>query len=128
MQNNINSMRAFALVPIAAIFLRVLGLQTTLRVAKRAVRGHLPNDQTVRTYITWTERAGRYVPGGSCLAQSVALVWLLRGRGMDADVRVGVTNTRAFEAHAWVECDGKELTPSKGAEAIRNSRQFTGEI
>jgi hypothetical protein len=118
MQNNINSMRAFALVPIAAIFLHVLGLQKTLRVAKRAVRGHLPNDKTVRNYITWAERAGRYVPGGSCLAQSVALVWLLRGRGMDADLRIGVTGADTFEAHAWVVCEGKDMTASRGAQPL----------
>lgn len=111
-------MRAFALVPVAAIFLRVVGLQRTLRVARRDVRGHLPNDETVRNYITWTERAGRYVPGGSCLAQAIALVWLLRGQGLAADVRIGVADASAFEAHAWVVCEGKELTASKGAQPL----------
>lgn len=118
MQNNINSMRAFALVPVAAIFLHVLGLQNTLRVARRAVRGHLPNDKTVRNYITWTERAGRYTPGGSCLAQAIALVWLLRGHGMGADLRIGLTEADRFEAHAWVVCEGKEVTASKGAQPL----------
>ena len=111
-------MRAFALVLVAAIFLRVLGLQKTVRVAKRDVRGHLPHDETVRNYIAWTERAGRYMPGGSCLARSIALVWLLRGHGMPADLRIGVTDADAFEAHAWVVCGGKALTASRGAQPL----------
>jgi hypothetical protein len=121
MQNNINSMRAFALVGVAAIFLRVLGLQRMVRVATRDVRGHLPNDQTVRSYITWTDRAGRYVPGGSCLARSLALVWLLRGHGMAADLRIGVTDAGTFEAHAWVVCGENELTASKGAQPLNTA-------
>ena len=111
-------MRAFALVAVAVIFLRVLGLQKTLHAAKRGVRGHLPNDEELQNYIVWTERAGRYVPGASCLAQSMALVWLLRGRGMDADLRIGVKDAGAFEAHAWVVCGEKELTASKGAQPL----------
>ena len=93
-----------------------------MRVAKRDVRGHLPNDETVRNYITWTERAGRYMPGGSCLARSLALVWLLRGHGMAADLRIGVTDADAFEAHAWVVCGEKEMTASKGAHALDAAR------
>lgn len=53
--------------------------------------------------------AARYV-GGTCLTQSLVLVWLLERRGIPAELRIGVRKgERGFEAHAWVELDGAVL-------------------
>jgi hypothetical protein len=53
-------------------------------------------------------RAARYgVVHGSCLAQSLAVWWLLRRCGLEAEVCIGVRrSTDTVEAHAWVEHRG----------------------
>ena len=48
--------------------------------------------------------AGRYVPAnGSCLRQSLLVWWLLRRKGLPAELRIGVQKQEGFAAHAWVE-------------------------
>jgi hypothetical protein len=56
--------------------------------------------------------AARHLPFSSnCLEQSLALWWLLRRRGIPADLRIGVRKDAAsFEAHAWVETNGTVLS------------------
>jgi hypothetical protein len=46
----------------------------------------------------------------SCLPRSLTLWWLLRRRGMDSHLHIGVRKeTGRFEAHAWVEWRGAVL-------------------
>ena len=45
-----------------------------------------------------------------CLEQSLAAAWMLRRRGGAAPIGLGVAGTRgAFDAHAWVEVDGRSV-------------------
>ena len=55
--------------------------------------------------------AGRLGGGrASCLEESLALLWLLGETGIAAELRIGVRKTQEkFEAHAWVEYEGKAL-------------------
>jgi hypothetical protein len=54
----------------------------------------------------------------NCLVQSVALISMLRRRGIDADLKVGVCQDQKGEhgiaAHAWVEFDGNVILDSGG--------------
>lgn len=64
-------------------------------------------------------RAARLVPRGSCLTQAMALQLVLAQRGQSCFVRIGVnrsapdaalaSNVGRFEAHAWVEWQGRVL-------------------
>jgi hypothetical protein len=46
----------------------------------------------------------------NCLEQSLVLWWLLRRRGLAADLRIGARkDEQRFEAHAWVEFCGMAL-------------------
>ena len=46
----------------------------------------------------------------TCLRQSLALWWLLKRRGIPAELRIGVRKDGAgLNAHAWVEFDGTPL-------------------
>lgn len=46
----------------------------------------------------------------TCVPRSLLVWWLLRRRGIDAALRVGVSGSgTAFRAHAWVEHDGTPL-------------------
>jgi hypothetical protein len=47
----------------------------------------------------------------NCLEQSLVLWWLLRRRGIPAALRIGGRkDAEQFEAHAWVELDGANLS------------------
>ena len=46
----------------------------------------------------------------TCLERSIGLWWVLRRRGIDAEVHIGGRKAGGqFEAHAWVECAGAVL-------------------
>lgn len=103
------------MVATAGMLLRVAGVQRVLRYAARPVTGSAIGDHEIGDRIAAIERAGRYVPGATCLATSLALAWILRGRGVPAEIRVGVKTVDGFSAHAWVENEGKALTPATDA-------------
>jgi hypothetical protein len=49
----------------------------------------------------------------TCLRQSLLVYWLLRRRGLDPDIKLGVRkHDGVFDAHAWVELDGVALAQS----------------
>lgn len=54
-------------------------------------------------------RGSRYVPGSTCLVQALAGQWLLLGEGYSPELRIGVSTANGFEAHAWLELEGKVL-------------------
>lgn len=54
----------------------------------------------------------------TCLTRSLVLGWLLRRRGMDAQLRIGVRLAQQqLCAHAWLECDGKPLNEQEAVVA-----------
>jgi hypothetical protein len=51
----------------------------------------------------------------NCLEQSLVLWWLLRRRGIAAELRIGARkDSNGFEAHAWVEWKGEVLDETNG--------------
>ena len=76
----------------------------------RAEKGALPPSLLVsaRLLARMESAAARnlFYPA-SCLERSMVLCWLLRTRGIPAELRVGAhKDADRFEAHAWVECAG----------------------
>jgi hypothetical protein len=71
---------------------------------------------TARTIAQMEEAAARHLPfKTNCLERSLALWWMLRWRGLPADLRIGVRkDAGSFEAHAWVEANGAVLTEPGG--------------
>src|SRR5579864_55413 len=63
----------------------------------------------VREIASLVVSAARRAPGDhTCLHRSLALWWMLRRRGFDGRLRMGVRKgDTAFEAHAWVEYAGE---------------------
>lgn len=53
------------------------------------------------------ERGSRYVAGSTCLVQALAGQWLLQREGYAPQLRIGVSKSEGFEAHAWLELEGK---------------------
>lgn len=69
----------------------------------------------------WVDAAARYHPLRTrCLHRSLALKWMLAGRGIDADLRIGVRREgEELAAHAWLERDGVRLgSTGRTAEAF----------
>jgi transglutaminase-like putative cysteine protease len=98
------TMQSAALIGAAVVAIRVLGVPRTLRIASRPIHG--PTRTVIGDVATAVDRAGRYVPGATCLPKALVLAWMLRRAGLDAAVRFGVKTDGGFDAHAWVESNG----------------------
>jgi hypothetical protein len=112
-------LRAAVLLAGVRLALVVLGWPVVRRFAARAARpvagaATAPPAPLQRA----VERAGRHVPGATCLTQALALQILLGRRGRATDLRLGIAHGegRRLEAHAWLEADGEVLVGAAGRE------------
>jgi len=101
---------AAAWMPLFWLGLRFLSLprfQARLQrsTVKRDAAMSLPEIQALGELVNI---AARHTLGPrSCLTRSLLLGWLLRRRGVESQLRIGVRLTAGvLDAHAWVECDG----------------------
>jgi hypothetical protein len=76
-----------------------------------AARSENNSHSTVADVLRMEEAAARNLFfSTNCLEQSLVLWWLLRRRGIGADLRIGARkDEQRFEAHAWVEFRGMAL-------------------
>lgn len=96
--------------------LRMLPFRTMLgllaRMAKAAPDLH-PTDQALADKMTWAVGVAKcYILGTTtCLAQAFAVKVLLNRRGCQASLRIGVERggEGQFQAHAWVESQGRVM-------------------
>jgi hypothetical protein len=53
--------------------------------------------------------AASYIPGATCLTQALVAQTILRRYGYAPDLKIGVgrSESNRFQAHAWIELDGK---------------------
>ena len=106
-------LRAFFLLRSLSLSLRLAGFRRTREFLSRRLRHGsdrphcAPEDAPVMA-ARMVRAAARNGPGTpTCLAESLALWWLLRREGCAAELRIGIRKPAgAFEAHAWVECNG----------------------
>lgn len=108
---------ALAMLPAIALGVRVLGLRR-LQVALAWVAPHVADAANAEracadagSVARLVDVAGRHGPyKATCLPRSLALQWLLRCRGIETALRVGVRKTpTAIAAHAWIEHEGVPL-------------------
>ncbi len=102
---------ATALIPAMAIGARLLSYERLLGMIEHrpiSAREDGPLAEIIPQCVRATRRAsdnGLY--RGNCLSRSLALSWLLRRRGIAAQVRLGVRVTDGqLQAHAWVGTSG----------------------
>lgn len=113
-QDRILFFKLWILLFCVALLLRVLDFQRTRRLLDRLSPSGTRQAKATEEGMAYaldlgrlTKIAGRYVPAnGTCLRQSLLVWWLLRRRGLPADLRIGVSKGEVFAAHAWVELDG----------------------
>jgi hypothetical protein len=115
--------RALLALALVRCCLKVRGFGRTIAFAHKIsqrqttvpVTGESPLvDLTLRAVV----RAAAIFPGRAvCLEQALALFILLRRRGVEVDLRLGV-QPFPFIAHAWVELRGQPI--GEDAEALRH--------
>lgn len=113
-------LRAAALLPWVALRLRLQGFQVTKKCLQGANTNKLENNSdgaAAQAQLTtrMVRAAARHGIGNpSCLEESLVLLHLLNAQGIAAHLRIGVKkDTPQFEAHAWIEFDGKPLNESE---------------
>jgi transglutaminase superfamily protein len=114
--------RAAVLLPLISLSLKTRGFRKTLAHLQRhfSEKNRVVDAQYSAQRVALTARMVRAamhhgLGHPACLEESLA-VWFLLGReGIDAQVRVGVrNNAKKFEAHAWVEYQGRPLNEAEG--------------
>lgn len=94
---------------------RILGLRRTFALLRCVAPLHdRAGDDAALVALTARRvaLAGAFYPRRAlCLEQSLTLFVLLRRRGIDAQLRLGV-QPRPFYAHAWIEVGGRPISES----------------
>jgi hypothetical protein len=104
-------------LPVVELSLRRLGARRTASWLSRAIRPraiHPPDAAELQQADRLAHLAAiagqRGILVARCLSQAMLVRALLRRRGLDAVLRVGVRKDAGqFDAHAWVELDGHTL-------------------
>jgi hypothetical protein len=112
---------SLVLLPAVQLSLRFGGFKRTVRVLaarseRHAVPAHPHEARPAAEAVALV--AGRSVIGARCLGRSLVLWFLLRRRGIDAELVIGAAMPRGGElpAHAWVEVAGE---PVNDADDVR---------
>ena len=106
--------RAFALLAITRVGLRLLPFRRFSALADRATRVPRFRSSVSTERVSWAvAAAARRLPGGAtCLARAVVARLLLANQGAASRIVIGVARgeDRGLDAHAWVECEGRVIT------------------
>jgi len=113
------ALEAAACLPATWVGLRVAGFRRwksllewlAPRIEANAAASNVSLEETARQIARMEAAAARNLFfGTNCLEQSLVLWWLLRIRGIAAELRFGARKeANRFEAHAWVEFHGTIL-------------------
>jgi hypothetical protein len=108
-------LQAAFLLPLTWAGLRLFGLPRLHGWATRPAAGAARMDPTPQAIGVLVAVAGNRLPFPStCLTRSLLLLWLLRRRGLRAELRIGVRRVEAeIESHAWVELDGEPVNETQ---------------
>ena len=77
--------------------------------------------------LSWAiTQAARFIPGASCLTQALSLQVLLSKAGLHSRLCIGVRKeSKGFEAHAWIERDGRVLIGGEAGSQNANRDKWT---
>jgi hypothetical protein len=133
-RDRLTLLEAYALLPASSLALWVLGYRRwhalLARLAPRPPQPAAPELQVasaVRTARLVRAANRRSVRPAACLSRSLTLWWLLRRRGIESQLRLGVRKGgEGLEAHAWVELAGRVVNDA--ADVARQYAPFAEAI
>jgi len=113
---------ALFLLPACALSLRLKGFNWTRQFIEKhpkesmnapgAHENHL--NQAKRTAYLVSVAASHGIYRANCLKKALVAQWLLRRRGIDTDLKIGVEkDLTLFNAHAWLEYRDQMLVDSE---------------
>lgn len=93
-------------------------------VLAKTVRPAAPAKLTPQRIVRLVHLVSRAVPGAHCLPRALVAQLLLRRRGFDTELRLGVRKEAGgrLDAHAWLELGGVPLMES--VEALKDYSAF----
>jgi hypothetical protein len=104
---------AALLLPLARLAISRVGLASSISwiEARKPASRLKPPISEMRAMSRLINLAANHTPsGGSCLARSVLLKWLLLRRGVECQLHIGVRMAgKRLEAHAWIEYEGEPI-------------------
>ena len=85
----------------------ILSVASTRSFLKQFPLSHHTRQLSRLLVITdWSARAVR--PNGPCLLRSLLLFWMIKARGEQAELVIGICKeARALNSHAWIESQGR---------------------
>jgi hypothetical protein len=110
--------QSLALLPLIALGMRLLGFKRIQTLVSSFVTAARPGIEDQAAVISRARGVAKLVGAAArnglyratCLPQSLTLWWLLRRRGIDSQLRIGVRKVAGeLEAHAWVEFQGQVI-------------------
>ena len=126
--------KAAFLLEAIRLGVRLLPFRTLRRLLARAADtsiGPRHAEQVSTDRVTWAVKiAAQYGPGAkSCLTQALTTQVLLARRGYPTLLHIGVARGEQgrFQAHAWVESEGKVVIGGTGLENFIPLAVFKGE-
>jgi hypothetical protein len=118
--------QSLLMLPVISILLRFLGFRRSLVVLDRLswvccrllpLRTAHTDPKAICRLVATAARHG--VCKATCLRQSLVVWFLLRRRGLPAELRIGARKVEdRLEAHAWVESNGLCLDGTRGLAAL----------
>lgn len=105
---------AVLIVPMVALALRLVSLRVIRRViaatSAHSITTSVSPERATRIAKLVSAAARRSPVESTCMARALTLHWLLRLRGMESSLRIGVRKGgENLEAHLWVEHGGFPL-------------------
>lgn len=125
--------QAFWVMPMLAAALNLFGFKRVQAALKRWSRADAVAFEQTRmrdvrqAAILVNAVADRGLYKANCLKRSLALWWLLRRRGIETELRIGVRRgDEGFLAHAWIEYGGHVVNDRRSY--VSQFATFSGEI
>ena len=106
------------LLPLTALGLRLFGLKRTQQVMMYFTPAAPKTSQRKEEEVRYGQIVARMVSvaanhglyRANCLKKSLVLWWLLKRKGIEADLHIGVQKKgELLDAHSWVEISGNVL-------------------
>ena len=113
---------AMVLLPLVALSLRMRGFKRTQKSMRRFIpeesnitepaEAEMKKARVLARMVAVAAGHGAY--RANCLKQSLVLWWMLARRGIKSEIVFGLQKDAVedFNAHAWVECNGVNLSDS----------------